>query len=409
MSKKTLLVIGAGAAGFFCAVNAARLNPVLKVMLVEKTGQVLRKVKISGGSRCNVTHACFDRQEMANCYPRGGRFLRKAFHRFFTTDTIDWFQSRGVPLKTEADGRMFPEANTSQAIIDCLLQEMHRYNIELHLHFAVVKIEPLEQGFHVYQSSGNRQFADFVMIACGGFSQAAHFEWLSNLKLKLEDPVPALFTLNFSGHALNKLMGITATNASIKIAGCKKNSSGPILITHWGLSGPAVLRLSSFFARELADAGYRLKLIVNWSATYNAQSLAEKIREQRFIAPAKKVSNGNFTGMAARLWEFLLHESGIDDNCRWADVSTVMMNRLAVNCTAYEMTANGKTTFKEEFVSAGGIALEEIDVNSMMSRRYKGLYFGGEIMDVDGITGGYNFQHAWTSGFIAAAHIAANG
>lgn len=408
MSKKTLLVLGGGAAGFFCAVNAARLNPALSVIIAERSGQVLRKVKISGGGRCNVTHACFDIQEMAGCYPRGERFLRKAFHRFFTTDTIEWFQSRGVPLKAEADGRMFPEAGTSQAIVDCLINEMHRYKVQLVLHFHAEKIEVLPQGFYVCQSSGEQMFADYVMIACGGFSQAAHFDWLRNLKLQIEDPVPSLFTFNFPGHPLNRLMGIAANDANIKMAGNKKKSAGPILITHWGLSGPAVLRLSAFCAREMAQASYRFTVQINWCAAYREQSLAEKIREQRSIAPAKKAINGNFTGIAARLWEFLLFESGIDDGKRWADVTTTMINKLAKNCTTYEMTANGKTTFKEEFVSAGGIALSEIDVNSMMSRQHKGLYFGGEIVDVDGITGGYNFQHAWTSGFIAASHIAAN-
>lgn len=408
MSKKTLLVIGGGAAGFFCAVNAARLNPALTVIIAEKSGQVLRKVKISGGGRCNVTHACFDIQAMASCYPRGERFLRKAFHRFFTTDTIEWFQSRGVPLKAESDGRMFPQADTSQAIIDCLINEMHRYKVQLILHFQAEKIEALGQGFYVYHGSGERLFADYVMIACGGFSQAAQFDWLRNLKLHMEDPVPSLFTFNFPGHPLNRLMGIAVTDANIKMAGSKKNSAGPILITHWGLSGPAVLRLSSFCARELAKASYRFTVQINWCGAYREQSMAEKIREQRTIAPSRKIINGNFTGIAGRLWEFLLTESGIEDSKRWADATTTMINQLARNCTAYEMTANGKTTFKEEFVNAGGIALSEIDVNSMMSRQQEGLYFGGEILDVDGITGGYNFQHAWTSGFIAATHIAAS-
>ncbi|MBK9732598.1 MAG: NAD(P)/FAD-dependent oxidoreductase [Chitinophagaceae bacterium] len=406
MNQKKLLVIGGGAAGFFCAVNAARLNPALQVTIAEKSGQVLQKVKVSGGGRCNVTHACFDIQEMAGCYPRGERFMRSAFHHFFSTDTIEWFQSRSVPLKTEDDGRMFPEANTSQAIIDCLFGEMQRYNVTLQLHFPVEKIEPLDEGFHIYYRKGEKLYTDFVMIACGGFSKATQFDWLKNLKLQIEEPVPSLFTFNFPGHPLNKLMGIAASDAIIKIAGSKRSSNGPVLITHWGLSGPAVLKLSAFAARELSNVNYQFKVVVNWCSTYQEQSFVEKIKEQRALSPARKLINGNFTGLASRLWEFLLIESGIDETKRWADLTVTMINKLAKNCCAYEMNANGKTTFKEEFVSAGGISLKEMDVNSMMSKRYNGLYFAGEILDVDGITGGYNFQHAWTSAFIAATHIA---
>ncbi|MEO6167975.1 MAG: NAD(P)/FAD-dependent oxidoreductase [Chitinophagales bacterium] len=406
MNKKKLLVIGGGAAGFFCAVNAARLNPDLEVIIAEKTGHVLQKVKVSGGGRCNVTHACFDIREMAARYPRGENFLRKAFHHFFTTDTIEWFQSRGVPLKTEDDGRMFPEANTSQAVIDCLLKEMHSNQVQLQLHFPVEKIEPLKNGFHIHYRKGEMMYADCVMIACGGFSKINQFDWLRNLNLEVESPVPSLFTFNFPGHPLNKLMGVSAPNAIVKIAGSKKISNGPLLITHWGLSGPAVLRLSAFAARELAALNYQFTVLVNWCADYHEQSLTEKIREQRSQSPAKKVINGNFTGLASRLWEFLMEESDIQASKRWADLTTVMINKFAKNCCAYEMKANGKTTFKDEFVSAGGIALSEIDVNTMRSKKYNGLYYGGEVMDVDGITGGYNFQHAWTSGYVAAKAIA---
>ncbi|MEP7127612.1 MAG: NAD(P)/FAD-dependent oxidoreductase, partial [Chitinophagales bacterium] len=397
MNQKKLLVIGGGAAGFFCAVNAARLNPLLEVTIAEKTGQVLQKVKVSGGGRCNVTHACFDKPEMASRYPRGERFMRNAFHRFFTTDTIEWFQSRDVLLKTEEDGRMFPEANTSQSIIDCLINEMNHYHVELQLHFPVEKIEPLEEGFQIHYRKGEMLYTDFVMIACGGFSKSTQFDWLKNLKLQIEEPVPSLFTFNFPGHPLNKLMGIPAPEATIKIAGSKRSSNGPILITHWGLSGPAVLKLSAFAARELAAMNYQFTVIVNWCSAYQEQSFNEKIKEQRSLSPSRKVINGNFTGLASRLWEFLLSESEIDETKRWADLTVAMINKLAKNCCAYEMKANGKTTFKEEFVSAGGISLKETDVNSMMSKRYNGLYFAGEILDVDGITGGFNFQHAWTS------------
>ncbi len=407
MISKKLIVIGGGAAGFFCAVNAARMNPLLKVMIVEKSGNVLQKVKVSGGGRCNVTHACFDINEMAKCYPRGERFVRKAFHQFFTTDTIEWFESREVDLKTEFDGRMFPQSNNSQTIIDCLVKEMHAYKVELQLYHSVEKIEPLEKGFDVSFKNGETIHSDFVVIACGGFQKLNQFDWLKNLNLKIESPVPSLFTFNFPKHPLNNLMGIAAPNASIKIAGTKLLAEGPILITHWGLSGPAVLRLSAFAAKDLEKLNYKFSVIINWCAEFNEQNFVKQIHDQRKLFPAKKPSNGNFTGLASRLWEFMLLESGIDDSKKWSDLTSVVINKLAKNFCAYEMQAEGKTTFKEEFVSAGGIAMNEVDANTMMSKRYPGLYFGGEILDVDGITGGYNFQHAWTSGFVAAKSICA--
>lgn len=404
--RKKLLIIGGGAAGFFCAVNAARLNPFLQVLIVEKSNSVLQKVKVSGGGRCNVTHACFDKDEMASCYPRGERFVKKAFYQFFATDTIQWFESRGVPLKTEEDGRIFPVANTSQAIIDCLIQESEKHRVKLQLNKSVEKIEPLDAGFNIYFKNQEWDHADFVMVATGGFSKNSQFDWLGNLNLQIIPPVPSLFTFNFHGHPLNKLMGISVADAIVKIAGSKRSSQGPVLITHWGISGPAVLRLSAFAARDLAESQYQFVVMVNWCSAYTEQDFVKEIQQQRSMSPARKAVNGNFTGLPLRLWEFMLKESGIDGLKRWADLNSSMINKLAKNCCAYEMKATGKTTFKEEFVSAGGIALDEIDSNTMMSKQHPGLYFAGEVMDVDGITGGYNFQHAWTSGYIASKDIA---
>jgi len=406
MDQKTLVVIGGGAAGFFCAITAARLNPGLDVIIVERTGKVLQKVKVSGGGRCNVTHACFEIEDMASRYPRGERFIKKAFYQFFTTDTIEWFQSRGVALKTEGDGRMFPQANTSQAIIDCLTAEQHRHHVALHLNKAVEKIVPSANGFTVQYANNEILQADFVMLACGGFQKVAQFGWLANLNLKIAEPVPSLFTFNFPKHPLNNLMGVVASDALVKIAGTKLSSQGPLLITHWGLSGPAILRLSAFAARDLAKVDYHFTVIINWSHGYTEQSFVQKVQSLRSNAGNQKPVNGNFTGLPSRLWEFMLVQAGIDDTKRWADLQSVMVNKLAKCICAYEMKADGKTTFKEEFVTAGGIALSEIDANTMMSKQHPGLYFGGEIMDVDGITGGYNFQHAWTSGYVAGKHIA---
>ena len=403
---KRLVIIGGGAAGFFCGVNAARLNPTLEVIIVEKTGKVLQKVKVSGGGRCNVTHACFDITEMAGRYPRGERFVKKTFHQFFTTDTIKWFEERGVALKTETDGRMFPAANTSQAIIDCLMLELNRYKVQLQLNRPVTQIVPQTAGFDVHFAGGEILTADFVVLASGGLQKLSQFDWLQNLGFQIAEPVPSLFTFNFPKHPLNALMGVAVPNAQLKIAGTKLVNQGPVLITHWGLSGPGVLRLSAFAARELAAASYRFTVIINWCLQYNEQTFAQKLQQLRSQSPSQKAANGNFTGLPARLWEFMLQQAGIDDTKRWGDLSAAMANKLAKNICACEIQADGKTTFKEEFVTAGGIALTEVDANTMMSKKHKGLYFGGEMIDVDGITGGYNFQHAWTSGFIAAANIA---
>ncbi len=407
MAKKRLVVIGGGAAGFFCAINAARLNPALEVIIVERTGKVLQKVKVSGGGRCNVTHACFDIAEMASRYPRGERFVKKAFYHFFTTDTIEWFLSRGVELKTEADGRMFPKANTSQAIIDCMMNEVNKHRVHLQLNKPVEKIEPSVNGFQIFFTNNEIMQANYVMLACGGFQKISQFAWMSNLNLKIAEPVPSLFTFNFPNHPLNQLMGVVGANALVKISGTKLSNQGPVLITHWGLSGPGILRLSAFAARDLASVNYHFTITINWCTDFNEQTFVQKIQLLRNQSANQKPINGNFTSLSLRLWAFMLQQAGIDDTKRWADLQSVMINKLAKCICAYEMKAEGKTTFKEEFVTAGGIALSEIDANSMMSKQHQGLYFSGEIMDVDGITGGYNFQHAWTSGFVAAKHIAA--
>lgn len=406
MTNKKLVVIGGGAAGFFCAINAARLNPSLEVILLERTGKVLQKVRVSGGGRCNATHACFDIGEMAERYPRGAKFVRKAFHHFFTTDTIEWFKARGVPFKTEPDGRMFPEANTSQAIMDCLLKDANQHKVQLMMNREVRVVLPVTNGFEVHLKDEGILPANFVMLACGGFQRIEQFDWLQNLALKIVPPVPSLFTFNFPNHPLNKLMGVSVPMASVKIIGTKLTASGPMLVTHWGLSGPAVLRLSAFAARALEVVRYQFKISINWHPQMNENTCLQQLQVMRSTNASQRVVKSNFTQVPARLWEFLLTEAGIGDDKRWADISAASQNKLAKLICNYEVQANGKTIFKEEFVTAGGIDLSEIDANTMMVKKYPNLFVGGEIMDVDGITGGYNFQHAWTSGFIAAKAIA---
>jgi len=401
------VVIGGGAAGFFCAVNAARMNPSLEVILLEKTGKLLSKVRISGGGRCNLTHACFDPEEMSRQYPRGQRFVRKAFHQFFTTDTIQWFEERGVPLKQEPDGRMFPVSDDSGSIINCLLMEVNRCKVDVRMNAEVVQLIKKEQGFTLRLNNDRLLEADYVCVACGGYPKSAMFDWLLQTGHTIESPVPSLFTFNIPDHPVTGLMGVSVPAATVKISGTKLEETAPLLITHWGLSGPAVLKLSARGARELSEKKYHFQISVNWLPGVTDQQLALQLREIRQELAAQKISLRNPFGLPQRLWDLLLELSGIDKERRWADLPAKEQNKLVVHIVQCPFEVKGKTTFKEEFVTAGGISLSGIDVNTMQSKKVPGLYFAGEIMDVDGVTGGFNFQHAWTSGFIAARSVAA--
>ena len=405
MAKK-LVVIGGGAAGFFCAVNAARMNPLLEVILLEKSSKLLSKVRVSGGGRCNLTHACFDREEMSRHYPRGQRFVKKAFHRFFTTDTIQWFEERGVPLKTETDGRMFPQSDSSESIVSCLLREVNQYKVDIRMNSEVLKLQKTADGFDLHLSQGKTIVADYVCVACGGYPKTPMFDWLIQTGHTIESPVPSLFTFNIPGHPVTGLMGVSVPAATVKIGRTKLEETGPLLITHWGLSGPAVLKLSARGARELAERNYHFPITVNWLPGQQDQQLALQFRGIRQELAAQKIGIRNPFALPQRLWDLLLELSGIDQEKRWADLPVKEQNKLVVNMVQCSFEVKGKTTFKEEFVTAGGIRLNDIDVNTMQSKILPGLYFAGEIMDVDGVTGGFNFQHAWTSGFIAASSVA---
>lgn len=400
--KKRLIVIGGGAAGFFCAVNAARMNPNLHVTILEKTNKLLSKVKISGGGRCNVTHALFDIAEMSKRYPRGQNFVKKTFHQFFTTDTIKWFEERGVKLKAEQDGRMFPVTDSSQTIIDCLMNEVNSYGVEIRMNSQVKELKIQNEKFKIELSNGHDLESDFVCIACGGYPKTSMFQWLRDLGHDICEPVPSLFTFNLPKHPINELMGVSVERARVKIEGSKLVEEGPVLITHWGLSGPAVLRLSAWGARELSDKKYEIKVHINWLPEFNEQSLKEQFQEFRKSNSSKKIINHNFCFLPNRLWQFLLEQSGVNSETRFADLSSKSENLLIRNLVDYVVEVKGKTTFKEEFVTAGGINLSEVDANTMISKKVQNLVFAGEVLDVDGITGGFNFQHAWTSGWIAA-------
>ena len=367
MARKHLTVIGGGAAGFFCAVNAARMNPELRVTILEKTNKLLSKVKVSGGGRCNVTHASFDITEMSRHYPRGQNFVKKTFHQFFTTDTIRWFEERGVRLKAEKDGRMFPVTDSSQTIIDCLLNEANSYGVEIRMNAEVKGIQAGTADFKIVLASGQVLVSNYVCIACGGYPKLSMFQWLLDLGHRIDAPVPSLFTFNLPKHPITELMGISVEKARVKIEGTRLVEEGPLLITHWGLSGPAVLRLSAWGARELPVTNYQFKVHINWLSHLNDQTLKDALKNFRTMHPGKKISNHNFASLPNRLWQFLLEQSGIKEEVRFADLLSKLENALIRNLVDYVVEVKGKTTFKEEFVTAGGIHLSEVVVNTMMS------------------------------------------
>jgi predicted Rossmann fold flavoprotein len=400
------------------------MRPGLKVVLLEKTSKLLSKVKVSGGGRCNVTHALFDIGEMSRRYPRGQNFVKRSFHNFFTTDTVEWFKARGVKLRAENDGRMFPVTDSSQTIIDCLMNEANMYGVEIRMNAEVRQVKVENAKFIVSVGSqpaagshkpevishkptinSHQLTADFICIACGGYPKASMFQWLLELGHTVAEPVPSLFTFNLPKHPITTLMGVSVEKARVKIGGSKLVDEGPVLITHWGLSGPAVLRLSAWGARELQTREYRFRAQVNWLPEFNEQTLKSRLQEFRSSASSKKIAGLNFGGLPNRLWLFLLQESGIGEEMRFADLPARQENALIKNLVDYTVEVSGKTTYKEEFVTAGGINLAEVDAHTMMSKKHPNLFFAGEILDVDGITGGFNFQHAWTSGWIAAKSV----
>ena len=403
--QQQLVVIGGGAAGFFCAVNAARMNSSIQVTIVEKTSKVLSKVKVSGGGRCNVTHACFEIDALVRRYPRGQNFLKKALHWFSSTDTIEWFKERGVELKTEVDGRMFPVTNNAQTIIDCLLREADQYGVNVITSCDIKQFEVNEGRFHLRTAKAETFSADFLCIACGGFPKAAQFDWLIQSDHSIVSPVPSLFTFNIPNNPITALMGVSTENAIVKIIGTKLQEQGPLLITHWGISGPSVLRLSAWGARMLAEKEYHFSILVNWLPLFNEQSLQEQWPKLRNQMSSQKVSSKNPFQLPNRLWLYLLEQSGIDEFIRWSDINSKQQNKLIQHLTAQLLEVKGKTTFKEEFVTCGGINLQQIDANTMQSRIVPNLFFAGEVLDIDGVTGGFNFQNAWTTGWIAAKKI----
>ncbi len=403
MNKEDLqvAVIGGGAAGFFAAISAKTHNPNAKVTIYEKSDKLLSKVRISGGGRCNVTHHCFDIRELVKFYPRGERPLKKAFGIFSPTDTVRWFQKRGVELKTESNGRMFPTTDDSETIINCLIQETQKLGIGIKTKSNIKKISRLESGYELGFHRGGRVNADKVVIATGGSPRSSGFDWLRELGHDIEEPVPSLFTFNMPNEPVKELMGVVADPVSVKIMGSKLQSSGPLLITHWGMSGPAILKLSSFGARDLHKRDYNFKALVNWTGERAEQEVRDVLKSVEDNHGKKKITNVNPFELPGRLWEFLINKLELGDDMIWQNMGKKNTNRLVHLLTNDVYQVEGKTTFKEEFVTCGGISLRDVDMKTMQSRRSPDLYFAGEVLDIDGVTGGFNFQAAWTTGFIA--------
>jgi len=396
-------IIGGGAAGFFAAIAAKENYPDAEVVIYEKSKKVLSKVKISGGGRCNVTNGCDSIDELCRAYPRGGKSLKKAFHVFSNKDTIEWFQSRGVPLVTQGDNCVFPVSQDSQSIIDCFLKESKRLGIKIETGKGVQSIKPINSQFELeFISKGSQpKVFDKVVVTTGGSPKLDGLKWFEDLNHKIENPVPSLFTFNMPTESVTKLMGIVIENTIVNIQGTKIKSEGPLLITHWGMSGPAILKLSSFGARELSRMEYTFMIQVNWVNEQNYETVTDYLNKIISDHSKKILSTIRPYALPERLWLFLIEKSNLQADKKWGELGKKGLNKLISVLTNDAYEVQGKSTFKEEFVTCGGVSLQSIDLNTMQSKVCKNLYFAGEVLDIDAITGGYNLQAAWTTGFIA--------
>lgn len=398
-----IAIIGGGAAGFFAAITAKESHPDAQVVIFEKSQKLLAKVLISGGGRCNVTNACDSIEELCKAYPRGGRSLKKAFYLFSNKDAMQWFESRGVPLVIQEDGRVFPASQHSETIVDCFLDECKRLGIDIKTGEGIKAIKTVGDRIELELTKKDQwpEIFDKVIVATGGSPERSGLEWLEKLGHKIEEPVPSLFSFNMPAESIRELMGISVESAMVRIPGTKLAAKGPLLITHWGMSGPAILKLSSFGARILNELGYDFKLQVNWANEANNELVAkhlDNIIKEHF---GKLLSNYRPYSLPARLWTYLLEKIEIPADKNWGELGKKGLNRLVNVLTNDEYQVKGRTAFKEEFVTCGGVSLESIDLTTMQSKVCKNLYFAGEILDIDGITGGFNFQAAWTTGWIA--------
>ncbi len=428
MEKRQVIVVGGGAAGYFAAIACAEAGPACAVTIYEATAHPLAKVKVSGGGRCNVTHACFEPRELVSRYPRGRRELLGAFHRWQPRDTVDWFEKRGVTLKTESDGRMFPVTDDSRTIVDCLQTAAAKAGVTVVLNTGVKQVAtkvgrvipnaPVVNNtfsnaspnkpatFTLTLTTGESVTCDRLLLATGGNKTNAGFEFARQLGHTIEPPVPSLFTFHVKDPRLQDLSGVSVDLAATAVRGTSLKESGPLLITHWGLSGPAVLKLSAWGARVLHDCAYKFTLLVNWAPQFTAATLQSALENARAANPKKQVGTWCPVGLPLRLWEKLLVAAGLPATTLWTTVPGAALRELAEQIGAAEFQVTGKSTFKEEFVTCGGVRLSEVDFKTFGSRLVPGLHFAGEVLDIDGITGGFNFQAAWTGGHLAGLAMA---
>ncbi len=399
INMKKFIIIGGGAAGFFAAINAAELHPDLEVLILEGNNKVLQKVKVSGGGRCNVTNACFTPNELVEFYPRGKKELLGPFHQFMTGDTMEWFENRGIPLKIEDDNRVFPESNSSQTIIDCFLESAKNAGVKVKLSTRVEAIEKSEEKF-VIRTANESFIADYLLIATGSNSKV--WSMMENFGHTIVEPVSSLFTFNIFDKRIKEIPGIAVPKATIKVLHSKLEAQGPLLITHWGLSGPGILKLSAWGAVELYQKGYSFEIEVNWLST-NPETVLNILKfVKKEQAKKQVIVRSAFSDIPKRLWEQFVLAAKISETEQWAQLSNLQLENLVKQLTKCIFKVSGKSTFKEEFVTAGGIDLKEINFKRFESKLHKNLFFAGEVLNIDAITGGFNFQNAWTGGWIVA-------
>jgi len=401
MAERRILVAGGGAAGFFGALACKATNPSLRVTILEATAHPLAKVRVSGGGRCNVTNACFEPRRLAEHYPRGGRELLGPLTRFGPRETVAWFEERGVRLKAEADGRMFPVTDDSATVIDCLMRACRETGVELITRCGVREVARSVNGFTATLTDGERIAAKRVLIASGGNRGSAGMTIAAAMGHTIEPPVPSLFTFHCDDPLLRGLEGLSVAAAEVRVPGTRLASEGPVLVTHWGLSGPAILKLSAWGARELHAADYKFAIRVNWVAGATADNVARTLADYRDAHQKRHAATANPFGLPARLWDRIVAAAGVASTATWATVSNASLRRLGERVSASEFAVAGKSMNKEEFVTCGGVRLREVDFRTMESRLAPGLHFAGEVLDIDGVTGGFNFQAAWTTGWHA--------
>lgn len=401
MIKKDVIIVGGGAAGFFAAINIAEERPDLNITILERGKEGLTKVKVSGGGRCNVTHAEFVPQELILNYPRGEKELLGPFHQFMTGNTIDWFENRGVSLKIEDDGRMFPESNSSQTIIDCFLNEAEKYGVEVLYNHSVKSIDKKEEGFEI-ETTQCWFSAEKVLVTTG--SNTKIWAQLENLGHTISQPVPSLFTFNIEDERIKDIPGVVTKDVEVQVLDTNLWSEGPLLITHWGLSAPSILKLSAFGALELAKRDYKFQIEINF-IKQSFEDCLESLKILKQDLAKKSVYKSTQFDIPKRLWHKLVLASAMDENTRWADLNKQQLENLASQLTRAIFNVDGKSTFKEEFVTAGGVNLKEVNFKTFESKKIENLYFAGEVLNIDAVTGGFNFQNAWTGAYIAAKAI----